>query len=247
MDWMIEKGYDPVRVTLHKRVEEAPSVKSFYFEYPKNELEYRAGQTFHLHLDFPNDPDWYHVFSIASSPTEKYLIFTMKIRQQSRWKRALDSMKTGEELVVLGPSGSYVLPETASSQVVFLGDGIGISPFRSMAKFAADRGVPHRITLLYCNRTPRDIVYKKLWPELQAMNPNFEVIHVVGNPAESEREWQGRVGEIDHDLLREFVEDLDDALFYVCATPSGVRKLAGVLISMGIRERVKIDTFKGYD
>jgi len=248
MDWMIERGFKPIRATLREVVPEAPGVKSFYFDYDKEHLQYRASQVFHLHVNFQEEGDMYRPFSIASSPTEDFLLFTMKIRPDSVYRAFLDSIMPGEELIVLGPVGRFTLPEDPSKHVVFLGDGIGITPFRSMAKFAADQHLTHHITLLYSSRTPEDIIFRKDWDELAKKNPNFSATHTIKEPLRSGDNWDGRVGKIDDVLIREHVKDLSRAVFYLCGEPKIVREFGGLLRGLGVMSsQVNVDVFFGYD
>jgi len=248
MDWMIERGFKPITATLRKIVPEALGVKSFYFDYDKEYLQYRASQVFHLHAKFSTETDMYRAFSIASSPTEDFLLFTMKIRPESTYKQFFDGIKPGEELTVLGPVGRFTLPGDSSKHVVFLGDGIGITPFRSMAKFAADQQLPHKITLLYSNMTPEDIIFRKEWDELAKTNPNFDVVRTIKEPRGSKEKWNGRVGKIDQALIQEHVQDLSKTLFYLCGEPKTVREFAGILRGLGVTlNQVSVDVFFGYD
>jgi ferredoxin-NADP reductase len=247
MDWMVERGFNPLPVTLRKRVTEAPSVESFYFDYPRDALHYQASQAFHLHLDFAHDPSFYHPFSIASSPTEDYLLFTMRRRTASPYKQTLSQCHPGDQLTVLGPVGRFVLPADGSRPIVFLGGGIGVTPFRSMMRFATDRQLPHRIVLLYSSRTPEQIVYRREWEGLQRRNPKLTVVHTITRPEQSIQAWQGRVGRIDATLVREYVEDVDQARFYLCGTPRMVWGMTRLLRTMGVgTDRIMVDVFRGY-
>lgn len=243
---MIERGFKPLEVRLTKTVEEAPGIKSFYFDYVKNGFQYKASQAIHLYLDFENDPDMYHPFSIASSPTEHFLLLTTRMRPDSIYKERLDWLKPGDRLTVLGPVGNFVLPQDSSRQVIFLGSGIGITPFRSIAKFATDKQLPHRIVLLYSNRTSEEIVYRKEWEHLQLQNPNLTVVYTITRPEQSKEEWKGRVGRIDESLIREYVKDTSNAIFYLAGPPSMVRGMVDLLRAMKI-DRIMLEVFHGYD
>src|SRR5712692_251572 len=222
-----------VQVTLQEVREEAPGVKSFLFKYDRNNFHYKSGQ---IVLLFPEEgnPNLRHAFSIASSPTEDLLILSTMIRAESPYKSRLNALKPGDAVSLMGPGGQFGLPEQPADQVVLLGGGIGITPFRSIIKYATDTKLPNKITLLYANRTPEDIVYKDDWKEYEAQNPHLTIIQTITHPGESKIEWKGRVGRIDANLIREHVENLDKALFYVCGPPSLVTDLTNILSGMGI-------------
>ncbi len=147
----------------------------------------------------------------------------------------------------MGPAGQFGLPEHPAGQIVLLGGGIGITPFRSIVKYATDNRLPNKITLLYSNRTPEDIVYKNEWKEYEALNPNLTIVRTITSPNESKSEWRGRVGRIDANLIREHVENLEKALYLVCGPPSLVTDLTSILTGMGIsRAQIRTENFRGY-
>ncbi|MFQ5951584.1 MAG: hypothetical protein ACE5KH_05825 [Candidatus Geothermarchaeales archaeon] len=108
---------------------------------------------------------------------------------------------------------------------------------------------PHKVTLLRAvEEAPENIVYRREWEELQHRNPNLKVVHIMTRPEDSTEEWKGKVGRIGEALIRENVEDTSEAIFYGCGTPSMVRGLTTLLISMGIEPyRILVDSFFGYD
>jgi nitrite reductase/ring-hydroxylating ferredoxin subunit len=84
-------------------------------------------------------------FSLASSPTESdYLMISTRIRD-TPFKQKLASLKKGAKIEVWGPDGEFVLQE--DKPAVFLSGGIGVTPFRSMIKYATDKHLPVKISM----------------------------------------------------------------------------------------------------
>ncbi|KKU38554.1 MAG: Oxidoreductase, 2Fe-2S and FAD/NAD(P) binding domain protein [Candidatus Amesbacteria bacterium GW2011_GWA1_46_35] len=115
-------------------VDEAKDIKSFRLQ-PEQEMKYVPGQWFYVKLD----ENLKHHFTISSSPTENFLQFTTKYREESDYKKALWQKRAGDSLEINGPFGSFVLDEKDTSPRLFIAGGIGITPFRSMIKYATDR------------------------------------------------------------------------------------------------------------
>src|SRR5713226_8746085 len=204
--------FEPVEVTLRKIQEESPGIKSLYLDYDRKAFQYRASQAVRLFVETQDGQHILHPFSIASSPTEDFLLFTTRIRPESAFKRSFERLKPGDTLTLIGPVGRFVLPSDSSNHLVFLGAGIGITPFRGMIKYATDRQLPHKITLLYSNRTPEEIIYRKEWQTLQSKNPNLTIVHVITHPEHSKEKWTGLMGRVDEKLIREHAPDLDRTL-----------------------------------
>ena len=236
-------------VKVLKTVDEAPGVKSVYLTYDKTDITYQASQVFLLYVDPDISKNLSHPMSIASSPTEDNLVFTTRIREESLFKQKFSRLEPGDELALMGPGPSrFVLPDDPSNEVVFLGGGIGITPFRSMAKYATDNGLTHKITLLYSSKTAEDIVYKDEWKDLQESNPNLTVVYTVTRPQDINPQWNGRIGRIDQEFIRENVKELDKAIFYICGPPDLIKSLSGLLRDLKVEpQRIRVESFHGYE
>jgi len=223
----------------------APGVMSFLFEV-KEWVDFKPGQFAIMKLDaLGDDRRGVRSFSISSSPTEKgHLLFTTKI-SQSAFKQKLASMKIGEEADIRWAYGGFVLQEDYSKSAIMVIGGIGITPIRSMIKFATDKKLPLKITLLYSNKTPDEIVYFSELEQLQKENPNLKVIHTITRPEESKQKWDGRVGRIDEAMLREFSKP--GAIYYNCGPPAMVQACKAMILSVGVKEEdIRCEEFTGY-
>ena len=127
--------------------QETPDVKSIKLGL-RERIDYKPGQYMTVELDV-DDPENGNSrpLSIASSPTENFLLFSTKI-SQTLFKQKLNSLKAGDKVKLKGPMGIFTLKEDAK-EIVLLGGGIGITPFRDMIKYSADEKLPIKITLLY--------------------------------------------------------------------------------------------------
>src|SRR3989338_4685374 len=130
--------------------QETPDVKSIKLEL-KEKFDYKPGQYVIVEFDI-EDSENTRSLSLASSPTEDFLLFSTKI-SQSAFKQKFNSLKIGDTVKIMGPMGMFVLKEDAK-EIVFLGGGIGITPFSDMIKYACDKKLQIKMTLLYSNRTP---------------------------------------------------------------------------------------------
>ena len=59
--------------------------------------------------------------------------------RDTAFKKTLAELEVGDEVDVEPPKGDYVLPEDTSPYYVFVAGGIGITVFRSMLRYIADR------------------------------------------------------------------------------------------------------------
>ena len=143
-----------MKLTLVNKILEAKDTYSFYFESDIS-FDWQAGQYLVLKID-----DQERQLTISSSPTEKTIQITTRIRQESEFKQKLTNLKIGEVVEARGPFGTFVLTEHYSliPNHLFLAGGIGITPFRSMIKYNIDSNFKIPMFLVYSNSDP-DFVY----------------------------------------------------------------------------------------
>ena len=223
--------------------QETPDVKSVKLGFDGQKLDYKPGQYMMMELDV-DDPEKGNTrpLSIASSPTEDFLLFSTKI-SQSLFKQKYNSLKISDKVKLKGPMGVFVLKEDAK-EIIFLGGGIGITPFRDMIKYAGDKKLPMKLTLLYSNRSTADVCYKDEWSIFEKQNQNLKVVNTI---TDNTSDWTGRTGRINEAMIKEFCSDINNAMFYICGPPGMVNGLSELLKTMNVpQQNVRIERFVGY-
>src|SRR5260370_10226845 len=114
------------------RTDVAEGTMAFQFEKPNN-FTFKAGKCIDLTLSAsqpqlgPSD-GMTHTFSIASSPSDKDLIVTTRMRNTA-FKRTISTLPIGTRARIEGPMGSFTLHNNTARPAVFLAGGIRITPF----------------------------------------------------------------------------------------------------------------------
>jgi len=99
-----------------------------------------------------------HPFSISSSPVDRDL--RVSVRQIGDFTRRLSQVKKGDPVDVYGPFGGFTPQRYASyRRLVWIGAGIGITPFLGMLAFELSDRDFRRIWLYYVARQKDDAVY----------------------------------------------------------------------------------------
>ena len=161
-----------MNLTLIQKQYEAKDTYSFNFNSDIS-FDWQAGQYLILKID-----DQERQLTISSSPTEKTIQITTRIRQESEFKQKLNNLKIGEVVEARGPFGSFVLPVHSSPSTVhcFLAGGIGITPFRSMIKYNIDAKLNIPMFLIYSN-SDSEFVYKKELDQWQKENDFIKIYY----------------------------------------------------------------------
>lgn len=240
-------------LTLVKKQKEAGDAISFFWK-TNTPLTWKPGQFLYYTLELPESDPRGNVrhFTISSTPTEEFVRLTTKI-SQSGFKQALNRLEPGARVVGTGPRGDFVLPDPPSTELqVFLAGGIGITPFRSMIKYATDNppaGGP--IHLIYSNSTPEEIVFKEELDELLSGNPHLAISHTITHPEESKQPWNGLTGRINAEMIKNLLKirnlKLEIPTWWVCGPPAFVQGMQDELQKLQIApERIEVEQFTGY-
>ncbi|MCK9432135.1 MAG: FAD-binding oxidoreductase [Candidatus Omnitrophica bacterium] len=218
------------------------NVKSFRLEIPAGAPDFKAGQF--LSVSLGNDPQFKRYLSISSSPTEKcYLEFTKKLTESS-FSRALDSLSAGDTLRIQFPFGKFILDESFP-KIAFLSGGIGITPIRSICKYAVDKNLGIDIVLVYSNRSVRDVVFKEDFDAMVKSYPRLKVAHVL---CEADPGFKCRVGLINAGVIKNEIPDYEQRKFYLCGPPQMVEAMYRILSEeLGLKEDMVVrENFQGY-
>lgn len=211
----------------------------------EEETPFKAGQ--YLFVSFKNNVNEISkVLSISNSPTEKgYFEFTKKL-SDSEFSQVLSGLKIGDWARLKLPFGKFTF-EGEYKKIAFLSGGIGITPIRSICKFATDAKINSSIVLLYSNHRPEDIVFKDDFEKMQIENENLKVIHTLTCP-DPIPEWQGLTGYINEDMIKSQIPDFKERAFYMCGPPKMVELMQRILKEKMclVPERIITENFTGY-
>src|SRR5438876_1553727 len=209
--------------TLIGRTEVAEGTMAFQFEKPKD-FVFKAGQYIDLSLSGfqPGQSNGLtHTFSIASSPYDKELLVTTRMRN-TVFKQALSTLPIGTEVRIEGPMGSFSLHNNTAKPAVFLAGGIGIAPFLSMVSHATAEKLRHPIVLFYANRYLEDAAFiDALW-KLERANPRFRFVPTLTRTANNNGGWKGKTGYISSEMLSTQIGTLRGPIYYIAGPPTMV-------------------------
>ena len=183
-------------------------------------------------------------------------MFTTRIRD-SPYKKRLSTLDKGAKVKVKGPEGHFVLHQDYSKPAVFLSGGIGVTPFRSMIKYATDKELAVKITMFDSNRNTDNIIFKKEFDGWAEINKNVKIIYTITDDKETHEEsssiandWKGEYGRIDKAMILKYLDinKLNNSIFYICGPPTMLKAMQTLLQDdLEIpRERIKIEEFTGY-
>jgi ferredoxin-NADP reductase len=216
-------------------------VTSFRFSRPAD-LNYKPGQFLFVTLK-QGEKELSKHFSFSSSPTEKgHIEFTKKFTDHE-YSLALKSVKVGDWARIDAPYGQFTF-EGEYPKITLLGGGIGITPFMSICKNATDEALNSKITLFYGCRTENDLTFKKELEALAEKNKNLRLVLMVTEPT---AQWKGVTGIINAEIVKQYLPDYKENMFYTCGPPPMVEAMEKLVLNLGLpKENLKREYFTGY-
>jgi ferredoxin-NADP reductase len=234
-----------MKATIKEKREVAKGTLMVTFELDSDEVDWTPGEYFWVELlDPPYDDEKgarRHI-TVVTSPTEGVLGLATRIRD-SAFKKSLVEMPEGSAVDVEQPKGSFLLPDDTSKRYAFVAGGIGITPFRSMLRYIADRGLDYDITLVYSNRDAESTAFLDELKELESVVPRCRlVLTMTEDPS-----WDGDTRMLDAGVLRDMLGDLESYHFMVAGPPPMAKSVEASLLEAGLSEdQVQSDSFSGY-
>lgn len=211
-----------------KKIQNSQGCFSLIFEKPAD-FSFYPGQYLDIRLPVADPNGQTRAFTISSSPTEDFLMITPK-KGISPFKKFMETLKAGDEIESSHPAGTFTLDE--SSPAVFIAGGVGITPFRSIIKYAADQKLKTPITLIYSN-SDDDFLFKNELQNWRKSYPNLSILY-------HNSQKSGRLS-----LNSRFL--IHDSIYYLAGPHSFVNDLAKRLLSSGVDEvNIRYDRFDGY-
>jgi ferredoxin-NADP reductase len=222
-----------IELKFVRKITEAAGIDSFIFT-GKSGLKYAAGQYMEwtLHDNKPDLRGNRRYLTIASSPTEPDLMVTLRIPEKmSKFKQNLENFKKGDKILASQLAGEFVLPKSEKQKIAFLAGGVGITPFRSMVKYAADFGHQRDIHLLYSASNQNEFAFKDTFNEAgkYGLNTTYSTETITA------------------DKIAQTIPDYKERVFYISGPYGFVHAMENNLLRLGLPLRkIKTDYFPGY-
>ena len=223
-----EDGHTELLVQAN--AQETGTYRSIYFRRPRD-FAFVPGDWIEL-AQPGRDVAGGNVYSLSSSPEEPELRITFR-EGASPFKRLLGALVPGEVLTLLeyGNDHDFRIREHRSS--VLIAGGVGVTPFRSMMRQAADDGLPNDVRLIYFNSSP-DFLFAEEFRTWSDSVAGFDADLI--NTRETSRKARER-------LLRELPHS-GEHRYYVSGPTSMVQSTRETLTSVGVlKSSIKVDDF----
>lgn len=170
-----------------------------------------------------NKKEGAHPYTIASAWNEndKKLVFITKALGDHT-SRLKDILKIGSKVVVEGPYGNFNF-EDKKSLHIYIGAGIGVTPFIARMQELSDKNEDRIIHFFYATSNPDEIAIEKLIE--YAKNANV-ILHIFDSKKD---------GRMNKNKIKEIVENWQNASFWFCGPTDFGQELKDNFVKDGLK------------
>src|SRR5450755_3936405 len=149
------------------------------------------GQWLSVKANTPDGEEITRAYSIASPPSANgHIAFCLNRVHEGFMSNHLCSLDEGATITFQGPFGDFILRPPLRN-TVFIATGTGIAPFRSMLHWLLAVQARHQekqLSLVFGNRTEKDIYYHQEFLQLASEHQNF---HYLPTLSRGDASWLG--------------------------------------------------------
>ena len=227
---------------IYKETEDTSVVT---FEIPsglQDAFMFRQGQHLTLKADI-NGEDVRRSYSLCSSPIEHRWQVAVKLIPGGKFSTYVnDELKTGDQLEVMVPSGTFgvsVKPEE-DKNYLFFAAGSGITPVLSMIKTHLKAEPNSTCKLFYVNKTAKSIIFKEELEQLR--NTYFGRLEIYYFLTKERRDIELFNGRFDDNkmgvLTKTFIDIPDTSEVFLCGPEKMVNYVSEYLINKGLQKEL---------
>ncbi|CAI9298414.1 unnamed protein product [Lactuca saligna] len=166
-------------------------------------------------------------YTPISDPDSKgYFDLMIKVYPEGKMSQYFAKLKPGDIVEVKGPVEKVRYTPNMKKHIGMIAGGSGITPMLQVIEAILKNPNDNtKVSLVYANVSPDDILLKKRLDMLAATHPNLKVFYTVDNPS---KYWVGGTGFISKDMaLKGLPTPSDDTLILVCGPPGMMQHISG--------------------
>lgn len=231
-----KKKRQEYKAVIEKIEDLTPDIRQFTFKCIKpDKVSFKPGQF--MIIKVLDGPLVFRAYSISSTPDECSLLrLAIKKVSDGLGSPLVYEFKEGMDVILEGPMGEFTLQDE-SKDVIFVANGIGITPFVSMVKESLKRK-KSKVKLLFGVRHEQDIMYDDYFKHLSEEYPYFEYILSLTKPSEN---WTGQKGRVPGIIEKMNLKGYDA---YLCGSKPMLNDTKGALVKSGVKsERIFFESF----
>ncbi len=166
------------------------NVKEFIFQLSDNSINFKAGQF--ILVKIKDKPEMFRAFSVSYfDKTNNRIGVTVKKASNGYGSEILfNDFAEGMNVILEGPIGDEIVIDEESKRAIFIGGGIGITPFVPLVQEAINSNKIEDIKLIYGVNKESELIYTDKFMQMEKESDKFSFIPVVA----FDENWKGEKG-----------------------------------------------------
>lgn len=193
------------------------------------------GQFVQVHIPERDGTTVLRSYSIASSSTENYLEFCLKILPTGKGSNFFSKLNIMETVVVNDSKGVFIIGEHIHNNIFFIATGTGLAPIMSIISsgFTTSETKPTpSITsakrhLLFGVRSEQDLFWVDRLDKAREQSKAFSHTVTLSQPSSK---WLGLKGRVTEHLPT----IITDTVFYLCGSLPMIKEVRAYLVAKGV-------------
>jgi len=180
------------------------------------EIGFKAGQFVQILFE-PDKEDSYRDYSLLNPPSSNTMELCLKIIPGGYSSEIFRNAKEGQEFIMKGPLGTFILDESAREHV-FIAGGTGIVPIYSMLMEHAEANPNMNFTLLYSAPDIDELTFHDIFLDMRFRLKNFNYHPMLTQDMTG---WHGLEGRFQDNIDK--LLDYKNKTFYICGLKDFVK------------------------
>ena len=212
-----------------KKLNEEVHEYVFSFESPQK-VDYKAGQF--VLVKIQEEPIQYRAYSISSynEDSTQLSVIIKKVNNGYGTGKIFNDFKIGDLVELEGPMGNELVLDPEAEKVLFIANGIGITPFIALTKDVLLNSPNVReVKLLAGQRYEHELLYQAYFNQFAKQYEYFDYIPVLSRDESSNL----RKGYVTNELKNINVEGYK---VYMCGSKNMIRDSFNILLENGVKK-----------
>lgn len=225
---------------IYDIIDESADTKTFCLTTINKNIKlpnFRPGQ--YLSVDFNIDGVIItRPYTISSSPNnalnDNFMTITIQLRPNGYVTNYIfENWVVGTKISTSGPQGNFYYSSLRDKQhIVGLASNSGITPFYSMALAIAEGSLDATLTILYCNKDPKNVIfYKQLKQLANTFNNKIKVIFYATSTKTSGFEY----GHLNTTIVKNYI---DQSSIYICGSYKFISSCLDITSKLNIPKKL---------
>ncbi|MCF6464491.1 4Fe-4S binding protein [Clostridium sp. Cult2] len=228
------KGYEngqSIKAQITDIKDLGKNIKEYTFSFiSPNIVEYKAGQF--ILIKIQDKPKAFRAYTISSfnEDNTKLSVIIKKVEKGYGTNIIFNDFRLGDMVELEGPLGDELVVDYSAEKILFVGNGIGITPFIGLTRdILINNPSLKDVKLLDGQRYEDEFLYRDYFESLDKKEDRFQYTPVVSRDKNSSL----RKGYVTH-VLRDM--DLEGYKVYLCGSKNMIIDSYNILLDRGVKE-----------